>query len=513
MSKMDRIIKELSDTIRNANVKKTTSYDTTAEVRRVDGDTAWVHIDGGIDETPVRLTVNAKIGDRVQVRVGGGRAWITGNATAPPTDDTRAEYAVEEIGTTNRVIKVVRKAVDAVTRIAGNTAQYFWHTEEGTDTGVHITEIPQEEFLADPDNGGGNLLARSNGIAVRDGLTELAIFGADTARIGQDGGSQVEIQSRSITMKDYDGDPFVEFKDMRDEDGVARVSQYVIPSGARVYHLSSVPVNTQDMEVWVNGTKMTSGWSWDASSYGGVVRFSTDPSSPFTVIYDTEDDKAKAYTFGTRQTGSYGVQSLSVGDNNIASGLNSTAIGQGAQATGELSTAIGRNARATATGAIALGENSTANGANQFVIGNNVPDLSKRFIIGNEGDTAGNIFAIAEGGRVYHMGDGSVSNMSSNITRSSGASVASISMYRYGRVAMLYLSLRYTTSVAAGGDVFTGYLHSFMPAVYTTGVGYYGARSIVGKLETDGTIVVRNASSSAVTLSDGVSIAFTYILA
>ena len=57
--------------------------------------------------------------------------------------------------------------------------------EEGTDTGVHITEVTQEEFLADPENGGGNLLARSNGIAVRDGLTELATFDADTVELGK----------------------------------------------------------------------------------------------------------------------------------------------------------------------------------------------------------------------------------------------------------------------------------------------------------------------------------------
>ena len=69
-------------------------------------------------------------------------------------------------------------------QIAEDTNQYFWHTESGTDTGAHITEIPQEDFIADPQNGGGNLLARSNGIAVRDGLMELASFGADGARIG-----------------------------------------------------------------------------------------------------------------------------------------------------------------------------------------------------------------------------------------------------------------------------------------------------------------------------------------
>lgn len=69
------------------------AYDTPATVTRVEGDTAWVHIDGGVDETPVKLTIAAHEGDKVQVRVGGGTAWLTGNGTRPPTDDALAELA------------------------------------------------------------------------------------------------------------------------------------------------------------------------------------------------------------------------------------------------------------------------------------------------------------------------------------------------------------------------------------------------------------------------------------
>lgn len=68
---------------------------------------------------------------------------------------------------------------ESALQIASDTEQHFWTTETGTDTGSHITEKTQEDFLADPQNGGANLLARSNGIAIRDGLTELASFSAD----------------------------------------------------------------------------------------------------------------------------------------------------------------------------------------------------------------------------------------------------------------------------------------------------------------------------------------------
>lgn len=89
---MKQIIKEIKEAL-NASDKKTKAYDTQAEIVRVEGGTAWVHIPGGVDETPVKLTMDAKQGDIVQMRVSGGRAWLTGNKTAPPTDDATANQA------------------------------------------------------------------------------------------------------------------------------------------------------------------------------------------------------------------------------------------------------------------------------------------------------------------------------------------------------------------------------------------------------------------------------------
>lgn len=60
--------------------------------------------------------------------------------------------------------------------IAGDSSQYFWFKGTGTDTGAHVTQVERDQFEADPTMGGGNLLARSNGMAVRDGLLELATF-------------------------------------------------------------------------------------------------------------------------------------------------------------------------------------------------------------------------------------------------------------------------------------------------------------------------------------------------
>jgi len=72
--------------------------------------------------------------------------------------------------------------------IATNTEQYFWFNSQdsgaGEGAGAHITELPMEDFIDDPANGGGNVLIDSNSVDIRDGTTTLATFGANGAQIG-----------------------------------------------------------------------------------------------------------------------------------------------------------------------------------------------------------------------------------------------------------------------------------------------------------------------------------------
>lgn len=179
MGWLSKTLGSIIDSIIEAKKDETEAYDSPATVLRDDGDILWVHIPGGVDETPIKKTIDAKRGDVIQVRVGGGTAWATGNQTAPPTDDTKAKAVEAKTTVIEKVVNTVKTVAEKAYKIAGNTNQFFWVTETGTDTGAHITEIPREDFLADPDNGGGNLLARSNGMAVRDGMNELATFSAE----------------------------------------------------------------------------------------------------------------------------------------------------------------------------------------------------------------------------------------------------------------------------------------------------------------------------------------------
>lgn len=134
------IILQLVDAIKQASTPKTSSYDTPAEVVRVDGSTAWVHIPGGVAETPVRLTIDCKPGDTVQVRVGGGQAWLVGNETAPPTDDSEANVVRKELEQAKSAMFRAIEAVSVLTRRL-KVADADGNVLADLDADMHLAEI------------------------------------------------------------------------------------------------------------------------------------------------------------------------------------------------------------------------------------------------------------------------------------------------------------------------------------------------------------------------------------
>ena len=150
-STIDGIKNDLLEAI-NASQRKTSAYDTEAEVVRIEGNTAWVHIGGGVTETPVQLTINAQKGDKVQVRVSNEGAWIMGNATAPPTDDAKANEADKKaaeakylaVDAVDAALKADIAAQDAVTsaETARTAAQIAQETAESVED---IAQQAQED--------------------------------------------------------------------------------------------------------------------------------------------------------------------------------------------------------------------------------------------------------------------------------------------------------------------------------------------------------------------------------
>lgn len=113
MDSVDILASKLQSFITEKDSRKPKPYDTSATVTRVDGDTLWVHIPGGVEETPVKKTINAIPGDSVRVHVENGGAWTIGNSSAPPTDDRQANVAM------NCAVKADDKAETALSAIDG----------------------------------------------------------------------------------------------------------------------------------------------------------------------------------------------------------------------------------------------------------------------------------------------------------------------------------------------------------------------------------------------------------
>lgn len=87
--------------------KKPSAIDEDAVVTRIEDGRVWVHIPGGAPETPVEITMDAAVGDRVRIRRAGGRAFLSGNYSEPPTGDKVAKAAQKlALSSSKRVAKI-----------------------------------------------------------------------------------------------------------------------------------------------------------------------------------------------------------------------------------------------------------------------------------------------------------------------------------------------------------------------------------------------------------------------
>lgn len=127
-----RLEKELLKLIRKA-VKKDSSTDITAKVLRVEGSTAWVHIEGGAEETPVQMSIACKEGDNVRVRINNGSAYVIGNTSAPPTDDAVAIVANNTANIASESAKVAKATADDAIEQAGVAASAAASAQQSAD--------------------------------------------------------------------------------------------------------------------------------------------------------------------------------------------------------------------------------------------------------------------------------------------------------------------------------------------------------------------------------------------
>ena len=416
---LQKMVKQMVETMNMP--KGTEPYDTTAEVVRVDGDTVWVHIAGGVDETPVKKTINAVKGDRVQIRVGGGTAWIVGNESKPPTDDRVANVAKKTAENADLKALTAQQTAEKAKTIADNTNQYFWFTSEGTDTGAHIAEIPQSEFTdpTDPNyQSGGNLLARSNGIAVRNGLTELATFGANGTQIGIEGQSHLKQDFHSLQMIDKEGNPYFYVSDLRDASGEATLTYTDVVDDTPYFILPHLP--TSIISVTINGQTAT------YVEHGQEIEITSTIAQGdiLEVVYTTESSELKAYTLGTRnELAEVGAFSYAEGVGVEASGVYSHAQGFQTKAQGRYQTALGMYNYPDYHTALVVGNGDSDNARS------NALAMDWKGNVRLKGDVYGGCNADSTGGNKLvsastQSGSGTVENVASGSTRKNLATVS-----------------------------------------------------------------------------------------
>ena len=187
---MNEFVKEIASTMKQS---KTKAYDTVAKVLRVDEKTAYVHIDGGADETPAQMAINCKSGDTVKIRVSGGKAWLTGNLTSPPTDDTAAEKVKQsherfKKGTAKNFGLQNEKIINAA-----KTATNFIYYIDGV--GLIVGDMRGSTLKQ-------NTLLDAYGMAVRNGNNEIVRFGTAPIVITNTDGDKIYDGSGSVMKSD-----------------------------------------------------------------------------------------------------------------------------------------------------------------------------------------------------------------------------------------------------------------------------------------------------------------------
>ncbi len=304
-----KIIKDFVEAIKESQ-KGTSPYDTTATVVRVEGATAWVHIPGGVDETPVAMSINAKPGDTVRVRVSGGQAWTIGNDSAPPTDDTAATLA-----------QIKADEVDGYVQ-------------------THLT-LKDDGLYVLNDKSGWQVRVANDGVYIidEDGMT-VAKY-KDTIKLGRKNGSSIRISSQDIEMEDASGKSIFNAHLSNTEDGTAQVgTTFVVPIDnwtgfVYLWHHASEIIGVHELE---SQTIIEVPTMVDDTT----VEITTPlAAGTYQVEYKTYDTVFH-FRLGTTWSANVGDGSTMIGGENAALSGYSTAIGYGCLANYNMQLAVGR---------------------------------------------------------------------------------------------------------------------------------------------------------------------------
>ena len=410
---------ELLDAINAISQDKNKSCDTPATVLRVDGNTVWVHIDGGADETPVQKTINCSEGETVQVRISNGSAFLVGNASAPPTDDKTANIAHFVAEGAARVAQIADEKAEEAQPAYVSYKVYYKLSETRPDTptddtyvaegwteneplwssddtramwySIRTKEVSKAVVWSAPleltsyaniqvlknaillevgegnvinsiqDSNGENILD-SNDEPIYGSIGDLQATNAKIVETAQNILLQVsrEYLSTSDAAQTYATQTSLELTDEEIRSDVSRT--YVGKGNSGVQTLSSTMMQN------VNGVNIYNNTLAVGDTYAHIDGDSFDIKQATTAgqIDDVNDTMLASFgtevTVGSRASGTIGQYSQVFGKNCIASGYDAHAEGYIATASGNDSHAEGGNTTASGDSSHSEGSGTTASG-------------------------------------------------------------------------------------------------------------------------------------------------------
>lgn len=432
--KLNKIVNSIIKAIDERMQKKPKAYYTEAEVLRVDKNNgvAYVHIPGGVDETPVRLTIDANEGDTVQIRVGEGSATITGNRTAPPTDDKLAEEALQEAQNSAKGLQKIDEALEngdfesaeltnIVTMYCLSTSNsqfipatgydwqttppayvsglYYWtKTVTTLDDGTEIETDPIFDLTAQA-AAEADAIAKSNDNHFWHDST--GVYVTKTANNAASGYA-TRLVSEGI-QHTYNGNPLFTLSSsaltFNQSDGTTPMATYgsggvyLYAGGAQAAQFTSSGITLNNGSSYKYGEFKTNGLTIYNGSGTTIAQLGYGSGA-------SEGGTANApyYDMGVR-AGTVGNYSLVVGHSNTASGPYAFARGQGCTASGSASHAEGNNSQATAKLSYAEGEQAKATASYAHALGYYVnANYNYQTVVGkNNSSTSGDLFEVGDG--------------------------------------------------------------------------------------------------------------------
>jgi len=316
------------------------------------------------------------------------------------------------------------------------TALHFWFSNDGTDDGAHITEVDRTTFTNTP--AGGNLIATSQGVAVRDALKELAIMSAD-----------------GFEVKTYDaGDNVVIIAHLGYGPGTDSGGG---TSDAPYYILGITSNNTFGNYSVSEGYDVSaSGYVSHAEGYQTVANNNHAHAEGQITFASGEDSHAEGYASQAKKKYSH------------AEGFSAIANGEAAHAEGYGTISNGDNAHAQNLGTKASSDNQTALGKY------NVEDAADTYAVivgkGTADNARSNALTVDWSGNVDAAGK----------YKSNGAQIGSV-MKLHGGSFSSPLSTSYKTiNLATTADINTG--NAFSAASNGIKCLYAGTVHLVGKI-------------------------------